>query len=141
MTQPSRTTETINRDNAAIRDIMHRVRELTVPDRATLALGLVGHLATLMNGSQMSKLMGELQEEARRVQDVPPSRQRDEDRAGSAADSAPETSAASRLPRAASGRGESRDARAAAADGSAHPSSSDGVGQAGRGEFRSGRLL
>lgn len=79
MTQQSRTTESINRDNAAIRDIMHRIREMTVPDRATLALGLVGHLATLMNRSQMAKLMDQLQEEARRVQDVPPSRQKDAD--------------------------------------------------------------
>jgi ATP-dependent RNA helicase DeaD len=52
---------------------------MTVPDRATLALGLVGHLATMMNRSQMAKLMGQLQEEARRVQDVPPSRQKDAD--------------------------------------------------------------
>lgn len=75
MTQPSRTTENIARDNAAIRDIMHQIRDrLTVPDRATLALGLVGHLATLMNRSQMEKLMTELQEEATRVQDVPPKR-------------------------------------------------------------------
>jgi ATP-dependent RNA helicase DeaD len=79
MTQQSRTTESINRDNAAIRDIMHRIREMTVPDRATLALGLVGHLATMMNRSQMAKLMGQLTEEARRVQDVPPSRQKDAD--------------------------------------------------------------
>jgi hypothetical protein len=77
MTQPSRTTESINRDNEAIRAIMHQVRELTVPDRATLALGLVGHLATLMNRSQMTKLLAQLQEEAERVQDVPPSRQQD----------------------------------------------------------------
>ncbi|MBR9990306.1 MAG: hypothetical protein KFH98_11145 [Gemmatimonadetes bacterium] len=88
MTQPSRTTETINRDNDAIRDIMHRIRELTVPDRATLAVGLIGHLATLMNRAQMSKLMQQLQEEAERVQDVPPSRQRDVDqtKADAAAD-------------------------------------------------------
>lgn len=75
MTQPSRTTESVSRDNAAIRDIMHQIRDrLTVPDRATLALGLIGHLATLMNRSQMEKLMNELQEEATRVQDVPPKR-------------------------------------------------------------------
>lgn len=75
MTQPSRTTENMSRDNAAIRDIMHQIRDrLTVPDRATLALGLIGHLATLMNRSQMEKLLGELQEEATRVQDVPPKR-------------------------------------------------------------------
>lgn len=76
MTQPSRTTENMSRDNAAIRDIMHQIRDrLTVPDRATLALGLIGHLATLMNRSQMDKLLGELQEEATRVQDVPPKRE------------------------------------------------------------------
>jgi hypothetical protein len=49
---------------------------LTVPDRATLALGLIGHLATLMNSRQMSKLLQQLQEEATKVQDVPPSRQK-----------------------------------------------------------------
>ena len=76
MTQPSRTTETANRDHAALRDIMHQIRDrLTVPDRATLALGLIGHLATLMNRSQMEKLLAELNEEAVRVQDVPPKRQ------------------------------------------------------------------
>lgn len=77
MTQPSRTTESISRDNGAIREIMHQIRDLTVPDRATLAVGVVGHLATMMNRSQMSKLLDELREEAARVQDVPPSRQRD----------------------------------------------------------------
>jgi hypothetical protein len=50
---------------------------VTVPDRATVALGLIGHLATMMNRSQMSKLLEELRDEALRVQDVPPSRQRD----------------------------------------------------------------
>ena len=75
MTQPPRTTETANRDHAAIRDIMHQIRDrLTVPDRATLAVGLVGHLATLMNRSQMEKLVAQLTEEATRVQDVPPKR-------------------------------------------------------------------
>lgn len=74
MTQPSRTTETINRDYAAIRDIMHKIQALTVPDRATVAVGLLGHLATLMNRSQMEKLMAQLVEEVSRVQDVPPSR-------------------------------------------------------------------
>lgn len=75
MTQSSRTTESLNRDHAAIRDIMHQVKErLTVPDRATLALGIVGHLATLMNHSQIEKLMAELVDEARKVQDVPPKR-------------------------------------------------------------------
>lgn len=74
--QEARTTESETRDNAAIREIMHTIRDrLTVPDRATLALGLVGHLATLMNGRQMSKLMAQLIEEAERVQDVPPARQ------------------------------------------------------------------
>lgn len=77
MTQPSRTTETAHKDYDTIRDLMHQIRDrLTVPDRATLALGLVGHLATLMNRSQMAKLLDELREEARRVQDVPPLRQK-----------------------------------------------------------------
>ena len=77
MTQPSRTTESANPDYDAIRDIMHQIRDrLTVPDRATLALGLVGHLATLMNRHQMEKLMAQLAEEAERVQDVPPLRQK-----------------------------------------------------------------
>lgn len=85
MTQPSRTTESINRDNAAIREIMLRARELTIPDRATLTLGLVGNLATMMNRSQMTRLLEQLREEAERVQDVPPSRQRDlEERVGDA---------------------------------------------------------
>lgn len=75
MTQPPRTTESTSRDNAAIREIMHQIQDrLTVPDRATLALGLVGHLATLMNGRQMEKLLAELNAQAARVQDVPPSR-------------------------------------------------------------------
>jgi hypothetical protein len=75
MTQPSRTTETQNPDYGAIRDIMHQVRDrLTVPDRATLAVGLIGHLATLMNRSQMDRLLAQLGEEALRVQDVPPLR-------------------------------------------------------------------
>ncbi len=75
MTQPPRTTESLSRDNAAIRDLMKQIRErLTVPDRATLALGLIGHLATLMNSRQLAKLLSELQEEAAKVQDVPPSR-------------------------------------------------------------------
>jgi hypothetical protein len=75
MTQEARTTESGNRDNAAIRDVMHRVKELTVPDRATLAVGIIGNLATLMNGRQMEKLLTQLAEEASKVQDVPPSRQ------------------------------------------------------------------
>jgi hypothetical protein len=75
MTQPPRTTESINRDNATIRDIMNQIKDrLTVPDRATLALGLIGHLATLMNRRQIEKLFQELHEEANKVQDVPPSR-------------------------------------------------------------------
>jgi hypothetical protein len=74
MTQPSRTTESISRDYDGIREIMHKVKELTVPDRATLAVGLLGHLATLMNKSQMDKLMAQLTEEVTRVQDVPPTR-------------------------------------------------------------------
>jgi hypothetical protein len=74
MTQPSRTTESISRDYDGIREIMHKIKELTVPDRATLAVGLLGHLATLMNKSQMDKLMAQLSEEVARVQDVPPTR-------------------------------------------------------------------
>lgn len=75
MTQPARTTETANRDHATIRDLMNQIQDrLTVPDRATLALGLIGHLATLMNGRQIAKLMDELVEQAERVQDVPPRR-------------------------------------------------------------------
>jgi len=75
MTQPSRTTESISRDNAAIRDIMHQIKDrLTVPDRATLAVGLIGHLSAMMNRRQIEKLLGELTEEAQKVQDVPPKR-------------------------------------------------------------------
>ncbi|HEX6307380.1 MAG TPA: hypothetical protein VFZ69_04275 [Longimicrobiales bacterium] len=132
MTQPSRTTETINRDNAAIREIMHQIRELTVPDRATLAVGLVGHLATMMNRGQMTKLMGELQEEAERVQDVPPARQRDDAR-DMEAEPRNET-------RAESGRTSDRAMHDAAHDGSRR-AAHEGVGQAGRGEFRAGKLL
>jgi len=126
MTQPPRTTETINRDNAAIRDIMHQIRELTVPDRATLAVGLVGHLATMMNRAQMTKLMNELQEEARRVQDVPPIRQRSDEQEVHAAD-----------------RDVRDDTRALrdADRGDERLGAHEGVGQAGRGEFTSGKLL
>ncbi|HET9439433.1 MAG TPA: hypothetical protein VFO52_04655 [Longimicrobiales bacterium] len=74
MTQPSRTTESVSRDYESIRNIMHQIQKLTVPDRATLAVGLLGHLATLMNGAQMTKLMAQLTEEVERVQDVPPKR-------------------------------------------------------------------
>jgi hypothetical protein len=80
MTQPSRTTESISRDYEGIRDIMHRIKQLTVPDRATLAVGLLGHLATLMNKSQMDKLMAQLTEEVVRVQDVPPARRGDQEK-------------------------------------------------------------
>ena len=77
MTQPARTTESNSRDHAAIRDIMQQIRDrLTVPDRATLALGLIGHLATMMNGRQIEKLLAELREQAEKVQDVPPARRR-----------------------------------------------------------------
>lgn len=77
MTQSSRTTESMNPDYGAIRDIMHQVRDrLTVPDRARLTLGLVGQLATFMNRHQMAKLLDELRQEAERVQDVPPRRDR-----------------------------------------------------------------
>lgn len=74
MTQPPRTTESASRDHEGIRKIMHQIQALTVPDRATLAVGLLGHLATLMNRAQMDKLMAQLREEVERVQDVPPSR-------------------------------------------------------------------
>jgi hypothetical protein len=81
MTQPPRTTESLSRDNEAIREIMHQIQDrLTVPDRATLTLGLVGHLATLMNHRQMEKLLGELTAQADRVQDVPPARRSERDR-------------------------------------------------------------
>ncbi|HEY8468273.1 MAG TPA: hypothetical protein VIL18_01460 [Longimicrobiales bacterium] len=77
MTQASRTTESMNPDYAAMRDIMHQIRDrLTVPDRAKLAVGLVGHLATMMNRHQMAKLLDQLRDEAERVQDVPPLRHR-----------------------------------------------------------------
>lgn len=83
MTQGPRTTESLSRDNEAIREIMHQIQDrLTVPDRATLALGLVGHLATLMNHRQMEKLLGELTEQADRVQDVPPTRRREREEDG-----------------------------------------------------------
>jgi len=73
MTQRSRTTESMNPNYARIREIMHMIRDdLTVPDRALLAVGLVGHLATYMNRHQMGRLLDELYEEAVRVQDSPP---------------------------------------------------------------------
>lgn len=80
MTSDSRTTESGVTDYDALRDIMTQIRErLTMPDRAKLAVGLVGHMATMMNRHQMAKLLAQLNEEAERVQDVPPSRQRDFD--------------------------------------------------------------
>lgn len=181
MTQESRTTESINRDNAAIRDIMHRIRELTVPDRATLALGLVGHLATMMNRSQMAKLMDQLQEEARRVQDVPPSRQKDAEarHEQSAAESTPGPGESTGVVRGGVGRDAGREGREDGAAGGLRGAGRDsgsgqrttergvwpldpertpptgdamraegrdaeargGVGQAGRGEFRSRGLV
>lgn len=79
MTRTPRTTESISRDHETIRDIMHQIRSrLTVPDRATLAIGLVGHLATLMNGRQIEKLVDQLREEVERVRDVPPARRQRE---------------------------------------------------------------
>jgi hypothetical protein len=63
----------MNPDYARMRDIMHAIRDdLAGPDRARLAIGLVGHLATYMNRHQMGRLLGELIEEAERVQDSPP---------------------------------------------------------------------
>lgn len=123
MTQPSRTTESISRDNGAIREIMHQIRELTVPDRATLAVGLIGHLATMMNRRQMLKLLDELREEAVRVQDVPPSRRADLPAEGSEpADPGRDQPAGGHE------RGGQREV-----DGAYR-----GVGQAGRGEIRPG---
>jgi hypothetical protein len=78
MTQPPRTTESISRDHATLRDLMNQIKSrLSVPDRATLAVALVGHLATMMNSRQIAKLVDELAEEAERVQDVPPTRRRE----------------------------------------------------------------
>lgn len=75
MTQSPRTTESISRDYETIRDIMQQIKgRLTVPDRATLAVGLVGHLATMMNGRQIEKLVEQLRDEVERVRDVPPDR-------------------------------------------------------------------
>jgi hypothetical protein len=80
MTSESRTTETENIDYDTMRDLMNQIRvRLTVPDRARLAIGVVGHLATLMNRHQVEKLMAQLSEEAERVQDVPPTRRREFD--------------------------------------------------------------
>lgn len=79
MTQGSRTTESRNHDYETIRDIMTQIRDrLTVPDRATLAVGLVGHLATMMNRHQGEKLIAQLAEEMERVQDVPPNRRQND---------------------------------------------------------------
>lgn len=84
MTQGSRTTESRNHDYEAIRDIMNQIKDrLTMPDRATLAVGLVGHLATMMNGHQAEKLIAQLAEEIERVQDVPPNRKLSDARASS----------------------------------------------------------
>jgi hypothetical protein len=125
MTQPPRTTESLSRDNEAIRDIMHQIRDrLTVPDRATLAVGLVGHLATLMNGRQIEKLMDELAEQAERVQDVPPARRRDREAA-------------------VEGETERRAAPARGGDDARMAAPRDAIGQAGRGAVteNSGRML
>jgi hypothetical protein len=153
MTQPPRTTESISRDNAAIRDIMHQIRELTVPDRATLALGLIGHLATMMNRSQMAKLLGELLEEAERVQDVPPARQQDrEQRIAAASGAAAGEGGAPAGDAAAGGAGSKARGTAGPSDHASARAGSTGrtddargdyraVGQAGRGEFTSGDLV
>ena len=80
MTSEPRTTETENIAYATIRDLMHQIQErLDVPNRARLAVGIVGHLATLMNSRQLQKFMAELNEQAERVQDVPPTRRREFD--------------------------------------------------------------
>lgn len=139
MTQPPRTTESISRDNGAIRDIMLQIRELTVPDRATLALGLIGHLATMMNRAQMSKLLAELREEAEKVQDVPPARQRDLDERTAS----PEPDDRSARAGAGSKRVAEQQAgpRGARGDGDVSGDPHAGVGQAGRGEFRPDRVV
>lgn len=73
MTQPAWMMEPVGPDHEAIREIMRRARrELSVPDRARLAIGLVGHLATRMGPQQMARLLDQMREEVRRVQDVPP---------------------------------------------------------------------
>lgn len=84
MTSDPRTTETETIAYATIRDLMHQIQDrLDVPNRARLAVGIVGHLATLMNSRQIEKFMSELNEEAQKVQDVPPSRRREfEERTG-----------------------------------------------------------
>jgi hypothetical protein len=142
MTEPSRTTEPIDRGEEAIRGLMAEIRELPVPDRASLALGLVGDLAAMMDRDQMAGLLDDLWEEAGRMQDVPPSRQRDTPSAGAgdhgrsrdgvAGSDRAQTDAGEPLAAGARGRQDDRaeDRRGAA-----------GVGQEGRGEFRSGRLL
>ena len=80
MTSDPRTTETENIAYATIRDLMHQIQDrLDVPNRARLAVGIVGHLATLMNSRQLEKFMSELNEQAQKVQDVPPSRRREFD--------------------------------------------------------------
>jgi hypothetical protein len=134
MTQPSRTTESISRDNAGIREIMHQIRDLTVPDRATLAVGLVGHLATMMNRSQMTKLLDELREQVERVQDVPPVRQHDLDARIAGAEGAPRAATGARAAR--RSRDDGRDGRMVDPARSSHD-----VGQGGRGEFRARELL
>jgi hypothetical protein len=142
MMEPSRTTEPIHRAEEAIRGLMAEIRDLPVPDRASLALGLVGDLAAMMDRDQMAGLLDELWEEAGRVQDAPPSRQRETASAGAgdhgtsrdvvSGSDRTRTDAGEPLTGGATGRQDDRaeDRRGAA-----------GVGQEGRGEFRAGRLL
>jgi hypothetical protein len=149
VTQASRNTEPTNRDNSEIREIMHDIRELTVPDRATLAVGLIGHLATTMNRSQMTKLLAELQTEAAKVQDGEPARRDDARDAphGSGEPVHGRQNAGDAVMQAGSSRGDGAD-RTSRDSGSGVRGSLDRmsdrgntVGQAGRGEFRSGRLV
>jgi hypothetical protein len=142
MTERSRTTEPVGRDNEAIRGLMAEIRELPVPDRASLALGLVGDLATMMDRDQITGLLDDLWEEAGRMQDVPPSRQRDTPSAG-AGDHGTSRDGVAGSDRARTDAGEplAAGARGRQDDRADDRRGAPGVGQEGRGEFRSGRLL
>jgi hypothetical protein len=106
---------------------MRRARDLDVADRTTLAVGLVEHLAGVLDRDRMSRLMRELEREAARVRDVPADHARDE-RATRARPDGREH---------ASPMGDELGDRAFAADAGSH----QGVGQGGRGEFRGQKLL
>jgi hypothetical protein len=141
MTERSR-TEPVDRDNETIRGLMADIRELPVPDRASLALGLVGDLAAMMDRDQMAGLLDDLWQEAGRVQDVPPSRQRDTSSAGAGDHGRSRDGvAASERVRTAAGEAPAAAARGRQDDRAEDRRGDAGVGQEGRGEFRSGRLL